>query len=103
MNVGATFVANGEATKAMQPRERAFDDPAQDTQTAAIRRAALGKHGNDALCMQPVAMRLGVLAAIALEHIVTTSPAAAAPADRRQLALSPAATQRLRRRSPRPD
>jgi hypothetical protein len=55
------------------------------------------------LCMQPVAMRLGVLAAIALEHIVTTSPAAAAPADRRQLALSPAATQRLRRRSPRPD
>lgn len=68
----------------MKPRVRAFDDPAKDAQTAAVWCAALGEHGNDALCTQPVAMRLGVVAAIALEDTGATSRTAAAPADRRQ-------------------
>ena len=84
MDIGATFVADGEAAKAMEPRVRAFDDPAEDAEAAAVRRSAPREDRDDALRAQPVAMRLGVVAAIALDHIGPAPGPAAPAADRRQ-------------------
>ena len=84
MDVRATFVAHREATKAMQPGVRPFDHPAEDAEAAAVRRAAPREDRDDALRSEPVAMRLGVVAAIALDHIGPTPGPAATSPDRRQ-------------------
>ncbi len=84
MDVRSTFVAHRKATKAMQPGVRAFDNPAEEAQTAAVRRTASREDRDDALRTQPVAVRLGVVAAIALDHIGSTPGPAATSPDRGQ-------------------
>ena len=42
MDVRAAFVAQREAAEAMQPGQGAFDNPAEDTEAAAMRTAGLG-------------------------------------------------------------
>jgi len=60
----------------MQPGEGAFDDPPADAQPTAVGRAAAREDRHDAARPQPIAMRLGVIAPIALER---ARPAAWAP------------------------
>ena len=67
MDIRASFVADREAAKAMEPGDRPFDDPAHDAEAAAVRGAPARDDGDDPLREQPIAMRLRVVAAIALE------------------------------------
>jgi len=64
----AAFVTNGQPAKAMQPGQRALDDPAGAAQAAAVRRAPLGELGRDPSAVQLIAMPLRVVAAIALNQ-----------------------------------
>ena len=84
MDVGAAFVADGEPPKAMEPRVRAFDDPPEDAEAAAVRCAPTREDRDDALCAQPIAMRLGIVAPITLNDIGPTPGPAATSTDRRQ-------------------
>ncbi len=78
MDVSAAFVADGEATEAMQPGEGPLDNPPADAQAAAMRRPPPREHRRDATGPQAVAMRLGVVAAVALERtrLAARTPAA---------------------------
>ena len=80
MHVGASLVANQEAPKAVQPRECPFDDPSRDAEAAAMRRAAPGEDGDDALRAEPLPMALRIVAPIALQDIgPPLRPATSAP------------------------
>ena len=68
VHVGASFVANEQPAETMQPGEGPFDDPARDTQAAAVRRAAAAEDGNDAEPTEPAPMTFGVVPAVALQH-----------------------------------
>jgi hypothetical protein len=57
-NICAPFVANRQAPKAMEPRDRAFDHPSQDTEATAVRGPTTRQYWDDALREQPIAMRL---------------------------------------------
>jgi hypothetical protein len=76
MDIVASFVPDREAAIAMEPGVRAFDDPATNAQSAAVRRSPPGQNRDDALCKEAIAMRLGVVTSVALEGI----RAAAGPA-----------------------
>ncbi len=52
----------------MQPGEGAFDHPAGPAEAAAVRRAALGELRRDAAVLELVAMRLRVVAPVALDE-----------------------------------
>ncbi len=69
MDTGSTFVTQVEATEPMQPGQRAFHDPSRTTEPAAMGRAALGELGVDPATVQRVAMRLRVIAPIALNQV----------------------------------
>jgi hypothetical protein len=69
MHARAPFVANGQASKAVEPREGAFNDPARAPQPAPVRGAPLGQRRLDAPLVQGVAMRLRIVAAVALHQI----------------------------------
>jgi hypothetical protein len=84
MDIVAAFVAHGQAAIAMEPRMRAFDDPAMAAQAAAMRRAATGKDRDDALGGEAIAVGLGVVAAVTLERPGATAGPAAPAADGRQ-------------------
>ena len=84
MDVVASFVANGETPIAMEPRVRPFDNPATDAQAAAIRRSATSEDRDNALGMQAIAVRLRVVAPIALERIGAAARPAGPSAYRRQ-------------------
>jgi hypothetical protein len=84
MNVCAALVSDREAAETMQPRDGAFDHPPTDAQAAAVRGASASEDRGDAARPQAVAVRLGVVAAVALER---TGPATGTPAstpDRRK-------------------
>jgi len=68
VNAGAPFVPDVEASKAMQPRQSAFDDPAGPTKAAAMRAAALGQLAADAAARELVPMGLRVVPAITLHQ-----------------------------------
>ena len=68
MDTRIAFVADGETPIAMQPGERAFDDPAGRAEPAAMRRAPPREEGNDAAGPQTVAMGLRIVAAIPLQR-----------------------------------
>lgn len=42
MNVGAAFVADRQASEAVQPSDGSLNDPPADAQAAAVRRARIG-------------------------------------------------------------
>src|SRR5260221_5225504 len=52
----------------MEPGQRAFDDPPRATEPTAMGRAALGELGVDPAAMQRVAMRLRIVAPVALNQ-----------------------------------
>lgn len=83
MDTGSAFVAHRQASKPMQPREGAFDDPPGAAQAAAVRRAALGELRPDTTPLQLVAVRLGIVPAIALHEAGLTCGAARATAQLR--------------------
>src|SRR5258705_2131548 len=69
VNTGSTFVAQVEATEPMQPGQRAFDDPPRTTEPTAMGLAALAELAVDPAALQRVAMRLRVVAPIALNQV----------------------------------
>jgi hypothetical protein len=81
MDIVASFVPDGEAAIAMEPRVRTFDDPARDTQAAAMGRPPTGEDRDDALGVQTIAMGLGVIAPVALEDVRAAAGPAAPAAD----------------------
>ncbi len=84
MDIGAALVADGQTAKAVEPRERAFDDPPTDAETAPMRRPAPREDGDDATGPETVAVRLGVIAAVALERVGFPARAPAPAAHSRQ-------------------
>jgi hypothetical protein len=81
MNVGASLVANQEATEAVQPCEGPFNDPSRDAEAAAVRRAASGEDGDDAFHAEPITMALRMVAAIALQDVGPPAGPAASTSD----------------------
>ena len=84
MAIGSALVPDGETPEPMEPRDRAFDDPAHDAEPAAMRRAAPREDRDDAALPKTIAMRLRVVPAIALERVGPPPRPSAAPADRGQ-------------------
>ena len=84
MHTGSPFIAKIEATKPMEPRQRPFDDPPRAAQPTAVWGATLGELAGDAAPMQRLAMRLRIVAAIALNEIGPPSRSARAAAQRRE-------------------
>jgi hypothetical protein len=81
MDTGSAFVAPpGVETDTTRS---AFDDPPGAAQAAAVRRAALGELRPDTTPLQLVAVRLGIVPAIALHEAGLTCGAARATAQRR--------------------
>lgn len=79
MDIGTALVPHGEASEAMEPRNRALDDPAGDAQAAAVRRAAPREEGGNPARPESIAMRLRIVAAVALQRIRPAArPAASA-------------------------
>jgi len=68
VNAGSPLVAHRQPSKSMQPGEGAFDHPTRPAEAAAVRRAALRELGGDAAIAEPVAMRLRIVAAVALDE-----------------------------------
>lgn len=68
MDAGESFVGDGEAAEAMEPRERALNDPAGRPQATAVRCAARGEPRRNAAGLQRVAMRLRVVGPIPLDQ-----------------------------------
>ena len=68
MNARTSFVSQIESTKSMEPGQRAFDDPARASQSAAVRTATFRQLAGDPASRECVAMRLRVIPAIALHE-----------------------------------
>ena len=71
VHIVAPFVARAQATELMEPCQSALDYPAIDTQTTTVRRVALRQERLNTQLPQPFAMRLGVIAPIALHNVGT--------------------------------
>jgi len=83
VNTGTTFVPHRQAPKAVQPGERALDHPARAPETAPVRDAALGELRGDATREELIAVRLRVVATVALHEPGATRGTARTPAERR--------------------
>lgn len=84
MHVGTAFIADSESTEAVEPGDGAFHHPPTGAESAAVRRAPPRQDRDNATRPKPIAVRLGVIASIALQGAWRTSwPPAPAP-DRRQ-------------------
>ena len=51
------FIANTEATKPVEPGERALDDPAEHAKAAAVGRGATAEDRNNAARGEPITTR----------------------------------------------
>jgi hypothetical protein len=69
MDAVVAFIANGEATKPVEPGERALDDPAEHAKAAAVGRAATAEDRNNAAGGEAITMRLRILATVALQDV----------------------------------
>ncbi len=69
MQVISAFITDTQATKLMQPRERALHDPAIDSQAATVRRETSGQHRLNAQAPQPSPMRFRVIGAVTLQAL----------------------------------
>ncbi len=83
MDVGISFVANFQASKAMEPGNRAFYDPTCFAKSAAMRRAELGEQGRDTTLAQALTMRLRTVSPVALDDFRLAQRPAAPAADGR--------------------
>jgi hypothetical protein len=77
------FVPDAQPAELVQPGERAFHDPAIPAQSAAVRRAALGQLGSNAVRTESTAVRVGIVAAVAVEAVRPAAGAALLSPDRR--------------------
>jgi hypothetical protein len=68
MNARTPFVSQVEATKSMQPRQRAFDDPAGVPKPAAVGPSAFRQLAGNPASREFVPMRLGIVPAVALHE-----------------------------------
>lgn len=83
MNTRSTFIPHVEASKPMEPGERALDDPARPAESAAVAAIAAGQHGRDAAQPQCGAMPLRVVSAVALHPARAPTRRSGAAPDRR--------------------
>ena len=56
MDAVVAFIANGEATKPVEPGERALDDPAEHAKASAVGRAATAEDRNNATRGEAITM-----------------------------------------------
>jgi hypothetical protein len=77
MDAVVAFIANGEATKPVEPGERALDDPAEHAKAAAVGRAATAEDRNNAAGGEAITMWLQIVATVALQDV---GPSARPPA-----------------------
>lgn len=83
MNVSTALETNTEATEVMQPRMRAFNDPAIFSKAAAVFDTTLGDHRFDTTIAQRFSMSLGAVSAIGVDHTRSPQWATAQSANRR--------------------
>lgn len=69
MDTGATLIPHVEAPKLMEPGQGALDDPPRPAKPTAMRRAAPRQLRLDATAVEGIAMRLRIIAAVALHEI----------------------------------
>jgi len=81
MDLDQALVTHMQPAIAMQPGQRALDDPPRPAQATAVGRAAFGEDRDDAAPAEVVAMTLRVVAAIALESTRPTHGGAGAAAN----------------------
>ena len=79
------FVTDGEATKAMQPREGTLDDPARAPETRAVQRPAPGELRGDPAERELVPMRLRVVSPVPLNQVRLADRSPRPPAQRRNV------------------
>ena len=77
MDAVVAFIANGEATKPVEPGERALEDPAEHAKAAAVGRAATAEDRNNAAGGEAITMWLRIVATVALQDV---GPSARPPA-----------------------
>ena len=68
MDIGTAFIPDGKAPESVQPGERALNDPARHAEAAAVWGSPAREHRGDAAGPQAVTVRLGIVAAVALER-----------------------------------
>lgn len=73
MQIIATFIANAQAAKLMQPAERPFHHPTVLAEATAVRRVPLRQDRLNAQPTQDLTMRLGIIAAVSLDTLGATS------------------------------
>ena len=73
MDAVVAFIANGEATKPVEPGERALDDPAEHAKAAAVGRAATAEDRNNAAGGEAITMWLRIVATVALQDVVPSA------------------------------
>jgi hypothetical protein len=83
MDVGASFVADTEATELVQPRQGTLNDPAIDTEAAPVFGPALGQDGFNPTLLQRNAVWLGMVGAITLHTIGPATRSSRLAGDRR--------------------
>jgi hypothetical protein len=83
VNVVATFVADPQSAKLMEPGDRAFDHPTILTQSTAMFGVTFGQHGLDSQSPQLAAMAAGVVRPIAMHAARTPAWSTTFAADRR--------------------
>ena len=69
MNKVQPFVPHGEATKAMQPRQGAFNDPPGAADATAVRGTPLGELRGDPAAFEVIPMRLRVIPPVPLNQL----------------------------------
>ena len=84
MHVGTPLVAECESSEAMQPRQRAFDHPAEDAEPTAVRTPRFGDDRDDALLRQARVSWGGPVGPIALDDAGLPPRAAASARHGRQ-------------------
>ena len=69
MDTRATFIPHVEATELMEPGQRALDDPARPAEATAMLGPAFRQLRFNAAAVEGVAMRLRIIAAVALHQV----------------------------------
>jgi hypothetical protein len=83
MNIVTAFITNSQSTKLVQPRKRSLDNPAENSQPAAVFRPAFGQKGIYTQLTQCISMGLTVIGSIALNTIRSLTRTTHLTCDRR--------------------
>jgi hypothetical protein len=81
MNLWASFIANPQPAKLMQPSDSSLDDPTMHTESAAMQGVPFRKHGSNAPFSQGLSMRFRIIAPISLHPFRTAARASRLSAD----------------------